>query len=106
MGTKSHPRNTTTTRAWNTHTDIISISSPRVIGHLQEVGRATHIPLKASDGEPFGGASAGDAHKVAAADVAGEQRCSNLWSDEGYYCYDVTKCVACFGKEKKSGVLT
>lgn len=62
------------------------------------MGGATHIPLKASDGDPFGGAGAGDAHKVAAADVAGKQWRSNLWWDDGYHCCDVTKGVVCIVK--------
>lgn len=39
----------------------------------------THIPFESSDGYSRGRASAGDAHKVAAADVAGKEWRSNLW---------------------------
>lgn len=71
-----------------------------MIGNLPEVGGATHIPLKASDGESFGGASAGDAHKVAAPDVAGKQWRSDLWWGDGCYHYDVAKHVVCIVREK------
>lgn len=42
-------------------------------GCFPAVGGATHVPLEASYGDPCGGGGAGNAHKVAAADVAGKQ---------------------------------
>lgn len=42
-------------------------------GCFPAVGGATHVPLEASNGDPCGSGGAGNAYKVAAADVAGKQ---------------------------------